>query len=268
MTRDRQQPLSQEKMIRAGGHQLFVRCLGESPPERPTLVFLHEGLGSVAQWRAFPQALCEVSGLSGIVYDPWGFGRSERLVLPRPLDYLQQEATGALRDLLIGLQVHRPILIGHSDGGTIALLYAALYPDHPLCCITAAAHVIVEDITLQGIEQALVQWQEGDLRELLTRYHGDGTEAMFRGWAETWLRPEFSDWNMLDDLKHIACPVLALQGREDQYGTVKQLELIKGLAGGPVEFELIAHCGHAPHREARETTLALMEKFIKSQIPD
>lgn len=215
----------------ADGRRLAVRRLvpraqpaGAGDP--PVLVFLHEGLGSIAQWRDFPAALCRATGLAGLVYDRWGFGGSEPLELPRPRDYLEREAERALPRVLEACGVERPILVGHSDGGSIALLYAAAHPARPLACITEAAHVFVEAVTLDGIRAAADAWRTGGLPARLARYHGDKTEAVFRGWTETWLRADFRDWNIEARLPAIACPLLVIQGADDEYGSKAQVCLL------------------------------------------
>lgn len=249
----------------ADGHRLRVQRIAPvaSAGDGPTLVFLHEGLGSIGQWKGFPTKLSHALGLPAIVYDRWGFGASEPLVLPRPRDYLQREAGAALPELLAACGVERPILIGHSDGGSIALLYAAAFPERPLACITEAAHVFVEAISLTGIREAAALWRDSDLPRRLARYHGDQAETVFRGWAETWLRPDFRDWNMTDRLPAITCPLLAIQGEQDHYGSPLQVEAIVTRSAGPAEALMLPACGHSPHQEAEEAVLAAMAAFIR-----
>jgi len=251
----------------ADGRRLTVRrLLPPAPPagadDPPVLVFLHEGLGSIAQWRDFPAALCRAAGLPGLIYDRWGFGGSEPLELPRPRDYLEREAERVLPQLLDACAVKQPILVGHSDGGSIALLYAAAHPGRPLACITEAAHVFVEAVTLAGIRAAAAAWRTGDLPARLARYHGDKTEAVFRGWTETWLRPDFRDWNIEARLPAIACPLLVMQGADDEYGSKAQVEAIVGQSGGPAEPLLVPACGHSPHHQQPAAVLAAMTRFI------
>jgi pimeloyl-ACP methyl ester carboxylesterase len=199
--------------VTAAGHRLRAQWLGgPRAPDGRALVFLHQGLGSIPQWRGFPAALCQATGLPGLAYERWGFGGSEALVLPRPADHLDVEAERALPEVLGACAIARPVLIGHSDGGTIALLHAAAFPDRVAACITEAAHVFVEDIGRQAIRGVMARWQSGDLRARLAKYHGPNTEAMFRGWAETWLGPEFRDWTMEARLPAITCPTLVIQG--------------------------------------------------------
>lgn len=251
----------------ADGRRLAVRRL--LPPAAPAgadgppvLVFLHEGLGSIAQWRDFPAALCRAVGLPGLIYDRWGFGGSDPLELPRPRDYLDREAERVLPQVLDACAVNRPVLVGHSDGGSIALLYAAAFPARPLACITEAAHVFVEPATLTGIRAAAAAWRTGDLPARLARYHGDKTEAVFRGWTETWLRADFRDWNIEARLPAITCPLLVIQGQDDEYGSRAQVEAIVGHSGGPAEAVLVPACGHSPHHQQPAAVLAAMARFI------
>jgi pimeloyl-ACP methyl ester carboxylesterase len=227
-----------------------------------TLVFLHEGLGSIGQWRDFPLLLAEATGLGALVYERYGFGGSDPLQEPRDAHYLEQEAHVSLPELLSTCGVTTPILIGHSDGGTIALLYAAQFPDHPRGMITEAAHVYVEELSLAGIREAAKAFETGNLREKLERFHGDRTAAMFYGWSDTWQSPEFREWNIEEHLGNIRCPLLAIQGELDEYGTASHLQALCDGVQGPVERLMIPECGHIPHHQARETVLREMTRFI------
>jgi pimeloyl-ACP methyl ester carboxylesterase len=255
--------------VEAAGHRLAVERLlpsaGSDPRaggDAPWLVLLHEGLGSMLQWRDLPERLARATGCPVLLYDRWGFGASEALALPRPDDYLDREAHDALPDVLRACGIERSILIGHSDGGTIALLYAAAFPERPLGLVTIAAHVFVEDVTVVGIEHAVERWRTTDLPRRLARYHGDKAETVFRGWAETWLRPGFRAWRMTERLPRIRCPALVIQGADDQYGTPSQVEAIVAGISGPAEALLIPGAGHAPHLDAPEPVLAAIERFI------
>lgn len=249
--------------VGAGGHRLRAQWIG-APGAAPdgTLVFLHEGLGSIPQWKGFPEAVCQETGRRGLVYERWGFGGSEGLILPRPTNYLNIEAEQVLPEVLEACGLTRPILVGHSDGASIALLFAAAFPERAAACISMAAHVFVEDFTLAGIRDVVARWETGDLRARLARYHGDNTETVFRGWAETWLRPDFRDWTMIDRLPRVVCPVLALQGEDDEHGSATQVEAIAGGVSGPVEAALIPNCGHSPHLQAQAVVLARIAAFL------
>lgn len=249
--------------LEAAGHRLRACWVGAAEAAAGgNLVFLHEGLGSLAQWRDFPEAVCRTVGGRGLVYERWGFGGSERLALPRPTDYLHREAEEALPEVLAACDIDKPILIGHSDGASVALLYAAAYPERARACVSLAAHVFVEDVTIAGIRDVIARWDGGDLRDRLARYHGGNTEAMFRGWAETWLRPDFRAWDMVDHLPRIVCPVLVMQGEDDEHGSVAQVETIAKGVSGPVETLLIPGCGHSPHLQARDAVLARIADFV------
>lgn len=250
--------------VRAGGHRLRARRIGAAAGDVPTLVFLHEGLGSIPQWRDFPDALCQATGCPGLLYERWGHGGSEPLVLPRPDDFLEREAEDALPEVLEACAIARPILIGHSDGGTIALLYAAAFPDRPRGVITEAAHVCLDPVTVAGITEVVRLWQDSDLRARLARHHGANTETMFRGWAETWLRPERRRWSITGRLAKITCPLLAIQGADDEHGLPAQLDTIVAGTSGPAERCMIPDCGHAPHHQARAAVLARMTRFVRA----
>lgn len=226
------------------------------------LVFLHEGLGSVGQWKDFPDQLCERTGLPGFVYDRWGYGKSEYCPAPRPVDYLHREALVFLPAVLEVMKIEKPILIGHSDGGSIALIYGGVYPEAVRGIITEAAHVFVENITLEGIREAVLIYERTDLKEKLARYHGEKTDAVFRGWSETWLSPDFRGWNIESFLGSIKVPVLLIQGKDDQYGSPSQVEAIVSGVSGLAEPLLIEKCGHIPHHEARDKVLDAMSCFI------
>jgi pimeloyl-ACP methyl ester carboxylesterase len=228
----------------------------------PTLVFLHEGLGSIGQWRAFPERLAERTGLAAFVYDRRGYGGSDPLTLPRPKDYLEREAEDYLPAVLRAAGIERPLLIGHSDGGSIALLFAAAYPEVPVAAITEAAHVFVEEVTLAGIREAEKAFHAKGLLDRLARYHGTKAETVFRAWTETWLRPDFRDWDIVARLPAITCPLLVMQGADDQYGTARQVETIVAQSSGPAEACLVPGCGHAPHLERPDQVLDLMAGYL------
>jgi pimeloyl-ACP methyl ester carboxylesterase len=252
--------------IHDGRYRLPVEVI--EPPVRskdpagPTLVFLHEGLGSIAQWRDFPLAVSRAVQLPAVVYERGGYGNADPLDGPRSIRYIHEEALQSLPEVLRQLQVDDAILIGHSDGGSIALIFAAARPDKVRGIITEAAHVFVEEVTLAGLREAVRIYASTDLPERLSRYHGSNTGAAFRGWSETWLSPAFRDWNIEEYLPGVCCPVLAIQGRDDEYGTPAQVEAIVNGVTGPAESLIVADCGHVPHLQAREKVLAAMTRFI------
>lgn len=243
--------------LTAGGHQVFARIM-PSPTSTPAvpIVFLHEGLGAITMWKDFPARLCTATGRAGVVLDRRGHGRAEPLDGPprggRPPGYHQDEAA-ALVEVLDRLQIRQAVLFGHSDGGTIALLAAADAPGRVAACITEAAHVFVEPVTLAGIRDAVAAYEAPDsrLRAGLARHHGEErVDRVFYGWADAWLTPPFAGWRMTDRLPAIRCPVLAIQGMDDQYGTPAQVEAIVAGVSGPAQPLLIASCGHSPHLDA------------------
>ena len=214
--------------------------------DRACLVFLHEGLGSVAGWREFPRTLCDLLGAPGLVYSRRGYGRSTPLGRPRGTDYLHREAWTVLPALLHGLSIAAPVLVGHSDGGSIALLYAARH--EPRAIAIMAPHVFVEEITIEGIRDARAAWQGGKLQAPLARLHDDPDGAFF-GWNDGWLDPAFRDWNIEAELPKIRCPVLAIQGVDDQYATMAQLDRIAAGLHSPCRLLKLASCGHTPQRD-------------------
>ena len=254
-------------VIKVAGRSLAVQhLLVPGPVGQPTLVFLHEGLGSIALWRDFPTRLCGRLGLPGLVYDRWGHGQSEPVVGPRAVRYLHDEAELYLPGVLEQSGVERPLLVGHSDGGTIALLFAARFPERAAAVVAEAAHIFVEDTTVAGILAAGRAFAETDLATRLARYHGDKTHSLFRAWHDRWLAPEFRSWNIEAELVRITCPVLVLQGAADEYGTVEQVEAIARAVSGPSHTVLLPGIGHTPHHEAAGQVLDLMASFVQSQL--
>ena len=230
-----------------------------APDRRPTLVFLHEGLGSIAMWRDFPARVAQATHCNAVVYSRLGYGNSDPLTEPRTARYMHDEALVALPELLDQLAVDRPILIGHSDGGSIALIHAGAGVRPVTSVVTLAAHVIVEDLSVASIAAAKLAFETTDLRARLARFHAD-VDSAFRGWNRIWLAPEFRDWNIEEFLPQIACPVLAIQGADDEYGTMEQMRRI---AAGAADVELLAldGCGHSPHRDRPDAVEAAIARF-------
>lgn len=225
------------------------------------IVFLHEALGSIALWRGFPADLCARTGRPGVVYERVGHGQSDPLPAKREIGYLHQEAA-ALLELMDALEMPSADLVGHSDGGSIALLAGALAPGRFGAIVTMAAHVRVEAVTLAGIRAAAAAYRDTDLRQRLQRYHGANTDALFASWAETWLSAPFADWNIEADLKPLVARVLALQGENDEYGTLDQLARIGRAVGGPCETWEVPGAAHQPHLQASEAVLARVASFF------
>ncbi|MBN1931525.1 MAG: alpha/beta hydrolase [Desulfobacterales bacterium] len=234
--------------------------------DRPILVFLHEGLGSIAQWRDFPGRLCRATDCCGLVYERWGFGNSDALLRDRSSQYLYDEAFNTLPQILKACHINRSILIGHSDGGTIALLHAANNHNKVLGLITEAAHVFVEEITLAGIKKAVKAYKNSNLKAKLAQYHGENTDRIFHTWADTWLDPSFRNWNIEAYLPMITAPLLAIQGENDEYGSLAQVKSIVDHVMGPAKSLIIPDCGHIPHHQALEIVLAVMKSFIEQLI--
>ena len=226
----------------------------------PALVLLHEGLGSVSMWRGVPATLHDATARRVVTYSRAGYGRSAPVSLPRPVTYMHHEADVVLPALLAQLGIERPVLVGHSDGASIALLYAGA--GHPVAgLVLLAPHVIVEDATVDSIAAAREAYASTDLRERLARHHDD-VDVAFRGWNDVWLSPEFRAWDITERLPAIDAPVLVIQGDADAYGTPRQLDLIEAGVGGPVEQMLLPGVGHAPHLEAPGAVLPAIATFV------
>ncbi|MEA3497370.1 MAG: alpha/beta hydrolase [Bacteroidota bacterium] len=231
----------------------------------PILLFLHEGLGSIEQWNDFPALLSKQTKLPALLYDRYGHGKSEKLKEKRKVDYLHTEAFEYLPMLLKKLKINNKlILFGHSDGGSIALLFASKFKNKTAGIITEAAHVFVEEITLKGIEEAKKKFEI--IKLLIEKYHGQNTEPMFYNWADRWLSNDFRNWNIENDLKKITCPALAIQGKKDKYGTKKQVESIVNNINKNAKALLIPNCGHNPHLEKQEYVLKKTLRFIEDKV--
>ena len=229
----------------------------------PTIVLLHEGLGSIAMWKDFPGRLAHACNANVVVYSRYGYGQSDPLDAPRRPDFMHVEAQQALPELLDRLEVDAPILVGHSDGGSIALLYAAHAARQGRSLpgiVVMAPHVLVEDISLSSISVARTAYLQGDLRARLERYHAD-VDSAFWGWNDIWLAPAFRDWNIEDCLPDIRCPILAVQGEDDEYGTMDQIERI-GRGAPDVDSLRLEDCRHSPHRDQPDVVLAAITQFV------
>jgi pimeloyl-ACP methyl ester carboxylesterase len=268
------------ELLEVAGRRLECAWWGPSPSPGPTLVFLHEGLGSVELWRDFPSQLAEATGLRAFAYSRLGYGHSDPVQLPRSVRYMHEEAA-LLPQVLSVAGISDAIFIGHSDGASIALIYAGSgVADlrNPVARLETAAssrqpslklrglileapHVFTEDLGLRSIAQARQEFLTGDLRRKLTRYHGDNVDGAFWGWNGAWLNPQFLHWNLESYLPNIRLPMLIIQGEDDQFGTLKQVEAIQRQAAGPVELALLPACGHAPHRDQPRAVLASMTRF-------
>ena len=247
--------------VTVAGRRLEVAAVDAPRPGAPWVVFLHEGLGSAAQWRDYPARIAAATGCGTLVYSRRGYGRSEPRPRPWPDDFMAPEAIETLPALLAHFGIQRPVLFGHSDGGTVALAFAAAFPGACAGIVSIAAHVMSEEATGSGIRAARQRFLDGPLREVLRRQHGDHTDDTALGWSEAWLR--VGAWDMRPSLPAVTCPVLVIQGRDDEFGTLAQVDAIAKGVGGPVETLVLDRCGHAPHREKRKEVLAAVTRFIQ-----
>ncbi len=243
------------------GRKLEYQRIGAAGSGSQTLVFLHEGLGSIGQWRDFPARVAAKTSLPAIVYARYGYGQSDVLQQPFGVDFMHAEALESLPALLEELKIKRPILIGHSDGASIALIYAGT--GHRLEGLAVMApHVFVEAISIQGIVAARHAFETTGLRQRLARYHRD-PEKTFRGWNDVWLAPAFRDWNIESFLPGIKCPLLAIQGYGDEYGSMAQVDAIARAVSGPVDVLKLEDCGHSPHKDQPEKVTRAVVEFVK-----
>lgn len=237
---------------------------GPGPAVAPTLVFLHEGLGSVGLWREFPQKLAARTGLGALVYSRAGYGASDPVVLPRPVTYMHDEALRILPALLQAAGIERHILVGHSDGASIALIHAGGAARSGLLgLILEAPHVFTEEMGLRSIVAAGEAYRAGDLRAKLARWHGANVDNAFLGWHDVWTSPAFRSWNIEEYLPHLRVPALAIQGEGDEYGTLRQIEAIERQAGAGIERQILPGCGHSPHRDQEDEVLRRMADFVR-----
>jgi pimeloyl-ACP methyl ester carboxylesterase len=249
--------------VRAAGRSLAYEWIGETRGGGPALVFLHEGLGSIRQWRDFPAKVAAASGCRALVYDRYGYGQSDVLVEPRrTVRFMHDEGLVVLPELLSELHVENPLFIGHSDGASIALIHTGA--GHPVRGVVAMApHVFIEPVCLSSIRTASEAFENTDLPQKLGRYHRDARKT-FHGWADVWLDPEFEGWDIRTDyLPGVRAPVLAIQGHDDEYGTMAQLDEIARRVSGPCELLKLENCGHSPFRDQPETVLAATVRFIE-----
>ena len=242
------------------GKRLETLWIEPAEAARATIVMLHEGLGSVALWKDFPHKLASRTGCSVLAYSRYGHGASDKLMEKRPVRFMHHEGKVVLPELLDKLGIVRPILLGHSDGGSISLIFAGKHPDRPQALILEAPHVFVEGLSVASITQAKVNYQTTDLPQKLGRYHAH-VDATFWGWNDIWLDPEFRSWNIEEYLPAIRCPVLCIQGEQDEYGTIAQVKAIQARVPG-TKILMLANCKHSPHRDQPDATLKRMVEFL------
>lgn len=266
MKRARGWTLPRAGHLALGEARLEYRAIPPAAAGRLTLVFLHEGLGSASLWRDFPDALAAATGCGAFVYSRAGYGQSSPVALPRPLTYMHEEALETLPRLLEAAGLDDVVLVGHSDGASIALVHAGgADPGGRVRGVVAEApHVFCEELSVASIRKAREAFERGDLRTRLARHHGDNVDVAFWGWNRAWLDPAFARWDLQRFLPTIRAPVLVIQGREDEYGTAAQYRAIEAACGGLARVLVLEACGHAPHRDQRDRALAAMAEFVAS----
>ncbi len=243
------------------GVTLEYACFGPTPDQAPTIVMLHEGLGCLALWRGFPQQVAEATGMGVFVYSRQGYGQSDPVELPRSIDFMTREAMDVLPQILDQMGFQRGILFGHSDGATISAIYAGSVQDHRVRgLILMAPHFFTEPGGLAEIARSTEMFETGGLREKMQKYHRDADGA-FYGWNRAWLDPQFESWDVAEVIDYLRIPTLAIQGREDQFGTLAQIQEIDDRSYSPVDIEILDDCKHAPHQEQPEQTLAAISDF-------
>jgi len=229
-----------------------------------TIVMLHEGLGSIAMWRDFPERVADATGCGVLAYSRYGHGKSERLAEKRCFDFMHHEAKMVLPELLRQLEIQQPILLGHSDGASIALIYAGTWPGLVRGLILEAPHVFVEDLSIRSITAIRELYESTDLAKKLARYH-EHIDETFRGWNDIWLDPHFRNWNIEEYLEAITCPTLVIQGENDEYGTLAQVEGIQRRVPA-AQTLILPRCGHSPHRDQPNLTLGAIAEFVATRL--
>lgn len=247
------------------GKRIETLWIPPSQPQKCTVVMLHGGLGCIALWKDLPQRLAQGAGCGVLAYSRYGNGNSQPLGEKRPVSYMHHEGEVVLPELLAKLGIVKPVLVGHSDGGSIAIIYAGKFPDRVRGLILEAPHVFVEDVSLRSSVKAKADYEAADLRQKLAKYHQD-VDATFWGWNDVWLDPLFRTWNLESYLPQIRCPVLLIQGEQDEYGTIAQFDAIRARVPRS-EILLLPDCGHSPHSDHPETVRARMTAFIAELEP-
>lgn len=254
------------RYVTVGATRLEYQWHGPAAAVAPTIVFLHEGLGAISRWRDFPAALCTRLGVGGLVYNRQGYGGSDPLGAPLSPSFMHDEALDVLPRLLDALEIRAPILFGHSDGGSIALIHAA--SNHRVrALVLEAPHVFVEPVTVTSIAAVREVYGASDLRDRLARHHGENVDTLFDFWTRVWLSDEFRGWNIESVLPSVTCPALVIQGQDDEYGTLKQVDAIRDRAAGPVETLVLDACGHSPHLDQRDAVETAAVGFLERNLP-
>ncbi|MEO8505913.1 MAG: alpha/beta hydrolase [Acidobacteriota bacterium] len=252
--------------VALGDLHLEARWVGPPPEAAPTVVFLHEGLGSVSLWRDFPDRLAAATGCGALVYSRAGYGASDPATSAWPVEFMHHEALVTLPRVLEHFAIHDVTLFGHSDGASIALIYAGARRGPVRGLILEAPHVFVEPICVTEIRRIASEPLASDLRRRLAKHHGPNTETLLRAWTEVWLREEFLHWRIDELLPSIECPTLVIQGRQDAYGTERQVNAVTSAVAGPVETLFLDACGHAPHADRAAEVLKAATQFIRGKL--
>jgi pimeloyl-ACP methyl ester carboxylesterase len=253
--------LADQGMLDLGDETLEYRMIGPRPDATPTIVMLHEGLGCVGMWSDFPDKVAAATGCGVFVYSRKGYGKSSPVQLPRQISYMHEEAEKSVPRVLDAIGFQRGILLGHSDGASIAAIYAGTHQDHRvLGLVLMAPHFIVEDLSVKSIAEAREAYNNGDLRARLAKYHPN-VDVAFRGWNDVWLDNDFRQWDISEELAYIRVPILIVQGEDDQYGTLRQIEIANEECYCPVDVALLPGVKHQPHREGAEATLQRVTDF-------
>jgi len=249
-------------LLQVGDTRLEARCWGPSPDKSPTIIMLHEGLGSVGQWKDFPEMLSSRTGYGVFAYSRAGYGNSDAISLPRPLDYMTREAMQSLPLVLDAIGFERGILLGHSDGASIATIYAGGVEDFRIrgVCLLAP-HFFTEPMGLAAIREAKLSYDNGQMRQRLAKYHKD-PDTTFRGWNDAWLDEGFLEWNIEEYIQNIRVPVLAIQGSDDQYGTIAQIHALENALYSPIDVAILPGCKHSPYGEQPDATAALIGEYV------
>jgi pimeloyl-ACP methyl ester carboxylesterase len=261
------------------GQHLEYRWIGPRPGDAPTIVFLHEGLGCQEMWRDFPDRMASATGCGALVYSRIGYGASEPVRGPRSIRFMHDEALDVLPAVLERLRLQEVILFGHSDGASIAVVYAGarsrgfggpqgspLRSSPVRALVLESPHVFVEPVCIESIARISRAYETTRLRERLARYHGANTDSMFKTWTDVWLRPEFRQWNIEEYLPAIESPVLVVQGEDDDYGTLRQVEVVVTQVTGPAKSLVLARCGHSPHSDRPDEVLEAASRFVRQTL--
>jgi pimeloyl-ACP methyl ester carboxylesterase len=248
------------------GQHLEYRWIGPPPDDAPTIVFLHEGLGCLAMWSDFPDRLASATGCGALVYSRMGYGASDPVHGPRPVRFMHDEALDVLPAVIERFKLKEIVLFGHSDGASIAVIYTGARPGPIRALVLEAPHVFVEPICIESITRVAQAYETTRLRERLAQYHGGNTDSMFRTWTDVWLRPEFRQWNIEEYLPAIESPVLVVQGEDDEYGTVRQIDAVVTQVSGPAKSLVLARSGHSPHSDQPDEVLEAASRFVRETL--